>query len=214
MDLKRPISWSAMSSFEYSPEQWYQKYVIHGKCRRATETEAAICYIFEQVFASRCPQVETSPEMEFGKLVGDRLASDPLYLPHVPRLSHFEYELRKVKFGKIELIGFIDSYEPHTALEEYKTGKKAWDQKRADEHGQISFYLLCLNLLHRVRPEDVSCTIRWMPTRDNGDFSISFINEKDVKSFPTKRTTRQVLEFGQRINQTYAAMQAYAKNHE
>lgn len=212
MDLKRPLSWSALSSFEWDPEQWYQKYCVHGKCTREKDGMPALCLIFETVFAHKCPQVETSFEMEFGKMIGDKLASDPKFMPHVPRLPHFEFAL-KCKFGKIPLIGFIDSYHPHLRLEEYKTGKKAWDQKRADEHGQISFYLLCLYLMFKIKPEDIDCNIRWMPTQQNGDFSISMIDENDVKSFPTMRTMREVLEFGQRIKRTWKEMQEYAATH-
>lgn len=204
-----------MSSFEYDPEQWWEKYCLHGKCKRSEMTEAGIipawCWITHSIDPN-CPQVQTSVEMEFGKLVGDRLATDSSYLPHMPRLSHFEYKL-ECKFGKIKLVGYIDSYEEHIRLFEYKTGKKQWDQKRADLHGQIDFYLLCLWLMHKIRPEKVACSIFWMPTKQNGDFSISFINENEINVLPTVRTMRQVLEFGQRINANYKAMQEYAKNH-
>jgi hypothetical protein len=213
MDLKRPMSWSSMSSFEYDPEQWWQKYVLHGKCKRADLEKDFVGYCeIMGAFWMRCPQVETSYEMEFGKIVGEKLASDPAYLPHMPRLSVFEYKL-ETKFDKIPLIGYIDSLEPYTELDEFKTGRKIWDQKRADNHGQIDFYLLCLYLMHKVRPEDVKCHLRWMPTQQNGDFSISFINEKEIKSFETKRTMRDILEFGNRIKNNYQSMQLYAATH-
>ncbi len=189
-DKKRPLSWSAISSFEYDPEQWHRKYVL-GQ-----------------------PDPETK-EMRFGKEVGERIASDPSFLPALSRRSIFEYEMRCM-FGKIPLIGFADSYEPHTDLDEYKTGKKAWDQKLADTHGQFDMYLLELFLIDKVKPEDVRLRLHWMPTIETGDFRIMFRNphEPEIFTFETQRTMKDVLRFGQRITKTYKAMEEYAKNHD
>ncbi len=185
----RPLSWSAISSFEWNPEQWYSRYVL-------------------------AQQDPPSEEMLFGKLVGERLASDPSFLPHVPRYKVFEYELKQ-SLGNIPMIGFIDSYEPKLfkkgpALYEYKTGVKPWDQARADEHGQISMYLLMLFLEQNVSPDTIPVDILWLPTQKNGDFTISLVDEKDVRIFRTKRTMTQLLEFGQRIRTTVKDMELFA----
>ncbi len=195
----RPLSWTAISSFEYDPEQWLAKYVLKA-------------------------EPTTSPEMIFGSETGRQLAESPSFLPEVPRLPIFEYELR-AKFGKVWLIGFIDSYGPpkdvpkfgapgtvrtFAELYEYKTGKKAWTQQRADEHGQIDMYLLMLNIMHKLKPEEVSCTVFWLPTQENGDFTISFVPGRGVQSFRTQRSMRDILLFGARINKTLTLMQKYA----
>ena len=187
---KRPLSWSAISSFEYDPEQWYRRYVLKQ-------------------------EDPASKEMLFGKYYGEMFASDPNHVPHLKRGQIFEYEL-KAKLKNIPLIGFIDSYTPHTELEEYKTGVKAWTQKRADEHGQIDMYLLMLYLMHGVKPEDVSCRVHWLPTKETGDFRIVFTDPHNpiVHTFETKRTLSQVLKFGVRITKTVEAMRAYAENHD
>lgn len=188
--VERPLSWSAISSFEYDPEQWYRRYVLGEKDA-------------------------PSREMIFGKQVGERLASDPTYLPEVPRYPIFEHGL-KTKWGELPLIGFVDGYDPTPptpALGEYKTGKRAWDQKRADTHGQIDMYLLMLWLTSKIKPESVQCFLHWMPTQEHGDFTIDFVSPFQVHTLPTKRTMVDILRFGERINQTYAAMQEYANNH-
>lgn len=186
-DRQRPLSWSAISSFEYDSEQWYRKYVL-GQQDPATK------------------------EMIFGSEIGRRLSVDQSFMTCVPRLPIFEYELRAT-FGKIPLIGFIDSYNEHTDLMEYKTGKKAWTQKRADDHGQIDMYLLMLNIMHKVKPHDIYCRIVWIPTQENGDFSISMINPDKVHVFETHRSMADILRFGMRINETYNKMVEYCKNH-
>ncbi len=185
-DRARPLSWSAISSFEYDPEQWYRKYVLG-------QTDPA------------------SKEMLFGSEIGNKLASDPTFMTCVPRLSLFEFELN-AKFGKIPLIGYIDSYELHTDLLEFKTGKKPWTQKRADDHGQLDMYLLMLHLTYNVKPHDVQCSIVWMPTQETGDFQISLIDPNKVHIFPTKRSMSDILRFGMRINETYKKMDEYCQN--
>jgi len=196
---KRPFSWSQMSSFEYSADQWYRKYYLGEKQK-------------------------TSAEMEFGKDVGERLASDPSFMPEVPRQKHMEYGVQ-VKLGDVELVGYFDSFNdlPEGVvypLHEYKTGRKAWDQKRADNHGQITFYCLLLWLAKKIRPEQVLATIHWMPTEESdqsfkdfmdGKRNIEFKKGGQVASFVTKRTMRDVLMFGARINQTIKEMEDYIK---
>lgn len=193
-DRNRPLSWSAISSFEYDPEQWYRKYAL-GQEDAATK------------------------EMLFGSEVGRKLASDPLYMPQVQRYPVFEYEL-KFNFGKIPMIGYIDGWDGEIdhrtlkyALGEYKTGKKAWTQKRADEHGQFDTYLLGLWVTEKIDPYKVKLALHWMPTQENSDFSISFIDPKACRTFYTSRSMRDVLNFGIRINKVYKQMDEYCRNH-
>lgn len=185
---KRPLSWSAISSFEYDKEQWYRNYVL----------------------GDRDPATK---EMMFGSKIGIKIAKDKKFIPDLSRGKIFEYKLSG-KLKGIPLIGYADSYTPHCLLDEYKTGKKAWDQERADDHGQIDMYLLLLNLMHRVKPENIKCAIHWLPTIENGAFEIVF-RDSPVKpvSFHTTRDMVQILKFGQRIERTYKAMQIYAESH-
>lgn len=189
----RPMSWSQISSFEYDPEQWYRKYYLN---------EAP----------------DTSKEMEFGKKIGKKLETDSRFLPMIPRHSKMEHPFQ-CKFGKIPagLIGYADTFCDQTCrkLSEYKTGKKAWTQSRVDDHGQIDMYLLMNYIINKVRADDVEITLVWMPTQDNGDFSISFVEPigNYIKIFHTKRTMVDILQFGKRINSVYKQMKEYVKNH-
>lgn len=210
----RPLSWSAKSSFDYDKEQWWEKYILHRDCTR----NPAFCAIAHAP-DPKCPQIATNAAMRFGKMIGEKLASDPTFLPKVPRLSVFEFPLgavdkgcKPILFGKIPLIGFIDGYEPHTDLDEYKTGKRAWDQKRVDEHGQLTFYALMLHLAHKVVPEDLKMRLVYLPTEMRGDFSMA-LKDVDPVIFETNRTMKDIILFGKELNETYAAMEAYAKNH-
>ena len=187
MDLNRALSWSSISSFRYSKEQWYAKYVLK-------QEEPA------------------SKAMLFGNVVGERIASDPSYLPQVPRGEIFEYALRS-RLKDIPLVGYIDSYSPHHTLHEYKTGMPPWTQKRVDDHQQIDMYLLGLYLIDGVKPKDVSVTLHWLPTQENGDFSISLKDEKVVHSFATQRSFMDIVNFMDTIQKTYEEMQQFARNY-
>lgn len=187
----RPLSWSAISSFEYDPEQWYCRYILNEKS----------------------PE---SKEMIFGKLIGKRLETEPTFLPMIERYSKMEYPF-SVVFNGIKLVGYADTFCDKTfkKLGEYKTGKKSWDKKRVDTHGQIDMYCLMNYIQNKIRPEDVEIKLAWMPTQENGDFTMSFIEpiEKNIKIFSTKRNMSDILKFGARINETVIKMQEYVDKH-
>lgn len=191
-DKTRPLSWSAISSFEYDPEQWYRKYVLNQKD-------------------------DETKEMMFGKALATALEKGTCDIPDlVKKLPHTKEHPFKVMFGKIPLIGFADDFDnkTFTSLNEVKTGKKPWTQKRVDEHGQFDMYLLMNYITNKVKPEDVDCMLHWLPTQENGDFSISFVNPITVYSFSTKRTMQDILNFGSKINTIYKEMEKYCQNHE
>ncbi len=190
-DKSRKLSWSAISSFEYDPEQWYRKYVLGEE------------------------QKET-PEMRFGKKLADELENGKCTISElVKKLPYKKEHEFSVMFGTINLVGFADDFDHRTfkVLNEVKTGKKAWDQKRVNGHRQFDMYLLMNYITNKIKPEEVKCSLHWIPTQDNGDFTISFVEPIQVHTFETKRTMHDILLFGQRIKNTFLAMEEYAKNH-
>lgn len=191
----RPLSWSAISSFEYDPEQWYQKYYMG----------------IEQ---------PSSPEMEFGKKFADSCEMREPLAP-VTLLKHVEFKFEFI-FNDIPMIGFADTYE-FTETGEFKTGVKAWDQKRVDQHGQITMYALGNWILHKFKPQDCKFWLEWIPTKrvaqGNGayrtsDYAIEFATSNPVvHHFDTKRSMRDVLQFGLMVQKTLQEMEQYVRNH-
>lgn len=187
----RPLSWSAMSSFEYDPEQWFQAYPMGIK-------------------------QPTSPEMAFGSVFG-KSAEIGKPLAPVTLLAKMEHPFAFM-FGKIPMIGYADTFDPvfKSHIGEYKTGVKEWTQKRVDEHGQITFYALGNYTLDKVRPEDCAFFLEWIPTKKvwakNGlSYGIAFRDTPPMPiHFDTKRTMKDLLQFGQRINRTVKEMEIYA----
>jgi hypothetical protein len=94
-----------------------------------------------------------------------------------------------------------------------KTGKKAWDQKRVDGHGQIDMYCLMNYVATKVKPEEMDIQLVWLPTMETGSFEIGFVKPFRVEVFFTKRTMMDILKFGNRIKETVIKMEKYVQNH-
>lgn len=181
----RPLSWSAISSFEWDPDQWYRRYVLKE------------------------PD-EPSAEMLFGK---DFARSCEMRKPMAPvtLLPVLEHKM-SVVFNGVPLIGFADTWCPDTkTLGEYKTSGKPWDQKKVDAHGQLTMYALMLYVGQRIRPEELTIFLENVLTEQRGDFTVGLREPKKVFRFATRRTMGDVLAFGARINDTVAMMEAYAQ---
>lgn len=186
----RPLSWSSISSFEYSKEIWYEKYIL-GK------------------------EEPPSAEMIFGKKIAKCIEDGTCEILGVTDFLQKKKEHKfNVMFSGIPLVGFADAFDENNfkKLDEVKTGKKTWNQKRVNDHRQIDMYLLMNFITNKIKPEDVECTLYWIPTQNNGDFSISFVEPLKVKRFKTKRTLMDILNFGVYIKRIYREMEDYIKS--
>lgn len=188
--IMRPFSWSQLSSFEWDREEWYQSYWIGIRSK-------------------------PTKELLFGSMVDKKIQADPTFIPDLVRYPLLQHKMETVYNG-IPLVGLPDAFHrEERRLRDYKTGKALWTQKRADETGQLTFYSMLLYLTERIRPEELSLYIDWLPTKETGDFTIQFRDEPVVPVvFETKRTMRDVLEFGNRIQKTRELMLKYAYNHD
>ncbi len=184
--LKRSLSWSSISSFKYDKEKWYDSYILGIK--------------------------QTSREMDFGSVIDKRIQKDPTFIPLLPRYPLMQHKM-EVMFGGIPLIGYPDGLDiDKPTLADFKTGKVPWTKKRADETGQLTMYLLLLFITKKIKPEEFKCLIHWLPTQENGDFSISLVDENVFHTFETKRTMTDVLKFGNLINETHKEMVAFIES--
>lgn len=185
---QRDVSWSQLSSWMWSKDQWAFKYLF-GRYEEANQA------------------------MLFGNTVGDTLGTPtsmvPLLNPHLVGIK--EYELR-VKMGSHNLVGFCDHYCPDTkVLNENKTSQTLdkWTQSSVDKHDQLTAYCLMLLLKEKTKPEDVEIWLNFIPVYVGGDFHPR-IDPDEFYRFPTKRTTAQCLLFGAWIDKTLKEMEKYA----
>lgn len=183
----RPYSWSQHSSFDYSPYEWYSKYLL------GTKTEETPALLFGKRFADSCE-------------AGTPLAPVTLYEVVENPLESF--------LGDIPLVGYEDSWCPsQSAIREFKTGIKPWDQQRVDNHGQLSFYALLHWLQDKLHPKDLTIHLDWLPTQTLPDFTLDFKRDENnnpiIHTFETKRTMTDVLRFASEIKARRALMEAF-----
>jgi hypothetical protein len=195
---KRPLSWSQVNSFLYDPKQWYDRYILGKKS-------------------------EDTPELIFGKRFSDSIIEGKPLAP-ITLLPKNEFEFQFRVCG-IKCIGFADGFDDVSKknLIEYKTGVKEWTHDRVKKHGQIDFYLLANYVLYKIKPEDVSVALEWIPTKkihtqkmglSNNEYSIDFAtNPPEVVRFETKRTLPEILTFAGFLGKTIGEMQKYVDNY-
>lgn len=185
---ERDVSWSQLSSWKFSKDQWFNKYIL-GISEEANQA------------------------MLFGNTVGDTLGLPNSMVPDLnPHLVGVKEYTVRAPMGDLFLIGHCDHYCPDTkTLNENKTSQTEgrWNQKLVDEHGQLTMYALLLFLKEKVKPEDIEMFLNFIPVYPDGFFLT--VHPEEFYRFPTKRTTAQVLLFAAQINKTLKEMETYAR---
>jgi hypothetical protein len=189
---ERDFSWSQISSFTYSKEQWYKSYILGEK--------------------------QVSEELTFGSMIDKKIQDNPSFIPNLPRYPLMQHKM-KINLDGINLVGIpdgIDLQSQRKLLADYKTGRVAWTQKKAQETGQLKFYLLLIYITHKIRPEEFDCFIHWLPTKleEGSDFSrnISLISENEFQTFHVTHTLIDILNFANYIKDIYKEMENYIKD--
>lgn len=185
------LSWSSFSAFrDYDKEEWYTRYVLGIKG-------------------------PINPAMQAGIEIGERLATDPTYLPEVPRPEIYEHTI-KVKFGKIMLTGHLDGWSPSSkTLLEYKTtqNKTKWTVESVKKHQQLDFYCLLLLLHDDIRPEEITMSLTAIPVTMSGDFKVERSSDP-IQTIPTTRTMMDILNFGVELRKVYKEMELFVKSKQ
>jgi len=187
----RPLSYSQLSSFEYSPAEWYKRYVL----LKPDPPNAAMLY---------------------GTKVGDSIGTENSLVPTLTPPGVKEYELR-ANIGKIKMVGYADHHCSETKiLNENKTtdNPNKWNQKSVDAHGQMTMYALLLLLQDKVKPEDVTMFLNYIPVTIGGDFQYRLPEPPTYTAIPTRRTTTDVLRYVGYIEETVKAMEKYARSEQ
>jgi len=182
--VNRALSHSQLSSWEYSREDWFDNYVL-GK---------------------RTPP---TPEMLAGNRIGDSIGTDKSEVPDLVPPGVKEYELH-VKYEGIPLIGYCDHFCPNMlVLYENKTSpnKKRWNQRKVDDHHQLTMYALMLNLRDGIEPEDIEMWLNFIPVELVG------VTYKPTtwRAFETRRTKQHLEAYKQYIMKTVEAMDEYIR---
>lgn len=186
--IKRPLSYSQLSSWEWSKSDWYANYVLNKPRGK-------------------------SAAMETGNIIGDSIGTNKSLVPELNPPGIKEFELR-ARLGDIYIVGYADHYCPDTLeLNENKTAvnPKKWTKSSVDKHGQITMYALMLALTHNVAPENLTIYLNYIRVIEGQDMKYYLPNPVELKRFPTKRTSEQVSEYADYIIKTVDSMEEYIR---
>lgn len=170
----------------YNKRAWYEQYVLGQK-------------------------MTPNENMQGGIDVGERIVSDPSFLPSIPRPEIFEQEFFATLDG-ITLTGHLDGWSSHVpGIDEYKTTLRdtRWTQQSVDAWGQITFYCLLVWLNLKIPPEKLQLQLFSIPMIQDIHFKV--IQYGDPKKFQTKRTMKDILLFSKLLKDTCKAMEEYIK---
>ena len=189
--MKRPVSWSQVSQYWYSKNQWVESYLI----------------------GNRFPP---DAGMVFGNVVGDTLGlgRKKSMVPNLEKSlkGEKEHEL-SVKMNNTLLVGYCDHYCPEKKiLNENKTSKNPnrWNQVEADNHGQLTMYALMLLLRDGTVPENLEIWLNFIPVEEREFGGMWIPDRNNFTRFKTTRTAKQCLEFGSKIERTLKDMEQFA----
>lgn len=193
------ISWSQLDLIETNERGYCQKY-FEGKERVSNISEE---------FGS-----------EIGLIMEGQDTDDPiaeLLRATIVRYKHPEFEMHatmKSQGKDIPLFGKLDSYdgEPEHSIEEYKTGKIPWSQKKAEKHGQPLFYATMVYLREKVIPQKIGLT--WAETEEywaETEYKIALTGK--VERYPLTYTENDVLKMMGRIAKGAKRIDALYREH-
>ena len=184
--IKRPLSYSQLSCWDYNKEEWYKRYIIGQPYK-------------------------TNSAMNAGNVVGDSIGTEKSLVPDLVPPGVKEFKLT-AQIGDIYLIGYADHYCPETkVLHENKTStnRRKWTQGAVDRHKQLDMYCLMLALTHNTAPEDVEIYLNYIPVIEGQDMKYYLPDPVTYRQFETKRTTEQIEAFAKEIQSTVEEMHEY-----
>lgn len=178
------LSWSQYNLFRNSPMRYVSTY-IYGERFQNEEMDKGreLAEILEKDDEVDDPNVENVRIM-------------------LPSLKKREYEI-ETSLGDVPLYGKFDGFdEKNLVLDEIKSGKNGWDQRKVDRCEQITFY--CLMIYQQFKKLPKKIRLHYAPTERVAG-TIVFTGE--VESFVTKRDLSDVLDLVVPVKRTWGKIQ-------
>mgnify|MGYP001612041812 CR=1 FL=1 len=189
------LSFSAMTTFEMSPEKYLEKY-IYGKKER------------------------TSRNMGYGSMLAKGLedeeaTGDPLLdlvMVQLPKFELMDVPLDAyLEDGKkmIHILAKPDTCKAdYSAFKEYKTSVRKWTQKMADESGQITFYATAIWIATKKIPQDIELVN--VPVAYDAEGRLHPTG--DIVRLPTRRCIADAIKMTRRMRTAWHGIIELCKN--
>lgn len=198
---KSHFSYSQLNLWEQSKTQYIQRYFKNEPYHETPELK------FGKEFAKR---LETSDVFGCEEKLSQALTATQKHL-FKTREQKLTNELQK-----IPLLSFLDSSkEDLSEIVEIKTGKKAWDQARVNQHAQLDFYALQAKLTTGKLPEKIK--LIWVETKNAGQQTAGWyeivptgrvaVFERQVTESELKTLELRIIQVVQEISAAYTSFQ-------
>jgi len=186
MAIKRRdyLSWSQLNIWEKNPNLYYEIYVLG----------------LEAPYTKWMKKGKDLAEyLKNGGEADNDVKSIAKLIPTYPEK---EFEIKAKLNKNINLLGYLDSFDPkELKIYEYKTGKK-YTQKMADKLGQLDFYALLVYLKYKKLPKSIK--LIWIETETNDDV-VKFTGK--IKTFEVKKTMKDIIKIVSRIHKAVKGIQ-------
>lgn len=187
--LRNHISWSQLNAWERGEEHFYRVYIL-GESFENKEMA------FGKKIAEGLEGKIVCPEAEFCKV----------YLPDLPQKEH----KIEIDFEDIPILVKMDRFDKKKLIiNEHKTGRNKWTQKKVDEHGQLTMYAMAVWKKYGKLPE---ISLFWIPTSlsDKGEVVLTgeipyeFKTQRSIKDFA--KMYKRLKDAWQGINKFYGKL--------
>jgi len=176
------LSWSQLSLFERSPDQYYKQYI-----QGYSGFNSKYMRLGKRLAEARERRSDPDPTIDF-------LAK---YMPQYPKREH----KIEVNFEGIPLLGKLDGWSPLTlTIGEDKSGKN-FTQRMADKLGQLDMYSTLVWAKHNRKLPVIK--LHWAKTIEI-DGIIQFTGE--FKTYQTTRTLKDIILFSKRIKVAWSGI--------
>lgn len=183
--LRQYISWSQLNAWEKGEDYFYKVYIL-GQSFENKEMA------FGKKIAEGLEGKIECPEAEFCKI----------YLPKMPKR---EYEI-KVNFEGVPILVRMDAFDDKKLIiDEYKTGRSPWTQKKVDNHGQLTMYAMAVWKKYGKIPD---IRLFWIPTDldDNGEVVLT---GEIPYEFKTQRSLRDFALMYKRLKNAWEGINKF-----
>lgn len=191
--LPRPLSWSSMNLLETDERRWIAKY-LEGKEVNLNNSGIR----FGKRFAEHLEK--KTDDIEFQVITKELIHYDK---PEMPLSCVFHSSE-----GDISLIGSADSAKADlSAFRERKTGRIPWNQKKAQNHGQMHFYGFMIQTMTKKIPD---AWLDWLETEESMQ-QVSFTGR--IEMFHVLLSPLDMLKMKARIIKAAKRIDQLVRNH-
>jgi len=208
------LSYSQMTTFEMSQQKFLDLYVYGNKQRisrniaygslmaNSLELDETTGDPVLDLVMARLPKFERMDEV-----IEDREKGVEVYDPHDKK----KYKVPFLKDRKeiIPLLAKPDTAkENYEAFKEYKTSIQKWTQKKADESGQITFYVTVIWLKTGKIPQDIELVNAVTEYDEDG----KVVATGEIVRLRTNRTLVDVIRMTTRIKKAWSGIKTLVAN--